>query len=124
MLRWALAMNILLLSAISAAADVTITVVSSPTQTCLSRMYSDILVPGNWGTATDTTAATKFAQSDMGTLGLTLFFEARPADNSNYNSYQVMEAIGYAAINRTSTTGFLPRGYTAFKAVTKNMSSV
>lgn len=124
MFRWLLTTGLLLLSASSVFADVTITVGSGTTQTCLGRMYSDILQPGGWGALGDTTAPTRFVQSDMGTLGLTLFFEARPADNSNYDSGQVMQGVGFTAINRTSTTGFLPRGYTSFKAITKNMSSV
>jgi len=86
-------------------ADVTITVTQRSGATCLGRMYSDILQPGGWGALGDTTAPTRFVQSDQGTLGLTLFFEARPNDNSNYSSGLVMQAIGFTAINRTSTTG-------------------
>lgn len=98
----------------------------SATPTCLGRLYHEILVPSGWGTLSDLTAATKFANSDQGTLGLTIFFEVRPNAGSDYSAsgQAVEQSIGFTALNLNSTIGFMSSNYTTFKAKTKKMSEV
>lgn len=74
---------------------------TSPTPTCLGRLYTDILVPSGWGD--DANAGTRFIQSDEGALGLTIEYELRV--NGNANTYwqsgsQAMFGIGEVSINR------------------------
>ncbi len=118
---------LLLVVSPAAHADITIPVTSGSSPTCLGRLYSDILGPSNWGSPSDNTAATRFAQSDQGTLGFTIFFEVRP--NAGLNAYSsggstTMNAVGYTALNRNISIGFVSSHYTTFKAKTKNMSGV
>lgn len=85
------------------------------------------MVPSGIGTVSDTTAATRFAQSDAGILGFAIFFEDRPAQSGSTISVSendVLESIGYTALNRNKTTGFVSSHLTTFKAIIKNMSAV
>lgn len=112
---------------VSAKADITIPVTSGPNPTCLSTLYNQVLTPSGWGPTSDTTAATRFAQSNQGTLGFTIFFEVRPvtsANSSDTSTSNTMNAIGAVALNRQSVSGFVSSRLTGFKAVTKDMSSV
>jgi len=84
-----------------ALANIDIPVTSGPNPTCVSRLYSDILVPTGWGNGND--AATNFVQSPEGTLGVTIFFEIGPyGDLSSYSSTgtQAMQGVGEVSINR------------------------
>ncbi len=105
-------------------ADVTITVKPGSTATCLGALYNTILIPGGWGTAGDTTLATKFAQSDTGILGLTIFFEARPTTSFPNPGNQAMNAMVFAFLNTNLATNITPSNYTTFKSQTKYQSSV
>lgn len=117
-------------------AEVTIPVSSSFTGndgTCLARLYNEVLIPANWaGTAYgNPNAATQFARSNSGTLGLTIFFEVRPNTDPNGVPFSAaMSGIGFTAVNRFHTSGFLNRNLTTLnaitklKAITKNMSNV
>ena len=73
-------------------------------------MYDDILFPLHFAsTYTDTFAPTTFANTDVGILGLEIFFEARPwgyesvVDQSMNGETIVMAAISVNAINRSMT---------------------
>lgn len=105
-------------------ADVTITVVSGTSPTCLGSLYSKILVPGGWGSISDTTIATQFAQSNEGVLGLTMFFEVRP--NSTYPPHgnQAMNAIAFASMNTHLASNITPREYSTYKSQIKFQSKV
>jgi hypothetical protein len=108
-------------------ADVTVVVNQGSTPTCLGRLYSEIIVPGGYGISTDTTAATRLLQTDEGALGLTIFFEVRPNGSivtESQGGQTVMQSIGFTALNRNKTTGFVSSHLTTFKAITKNMSAV
>jgi hypothetical protein len=108
-------------------ADVTVVVAPGSTPTCLGRLYNEIIVPSGYGTSTDLNAATRMLQTDEGALGLTIFFEVRPNGSSNTESVagtDVMQSVGFTALNRNMTTGFVSSHLTSFKAITKNMSAV
>jgi hypothetical protein len=115
---------ILVIAALYGHADVTIPVTTGTTSTCLGKLYSTILVPGGWGSSTDTTLATKFAQSDAGILGITMFFEVRP--NSAYppQGNQAMNAISFAFLNTNLASNITPSSYTTFKSQIKYQSAV
>lgn len=82
-------------------AQLTIPVTTTSSPTCLGRMYTDILEPSGWGS--DTSAATRFIQSNEGTLGVTIAYELRV--NGNAQTYwqtgsEAMFGIGETSINR------------------------
>lgn len=108
----------------SARADVQITVLFGSTPTCLGRLYNQIIVPGGYGTATDTTAATRFFRTDEGTLGLTLFFEIQPVSVTDNITNEALLSVGFTAVNRTRVTNVVPAQYKTVKSITKNMSAV
>lgn len=105
-------------------ADVQITVQTGPTPTCVGRLHAQIIGPGGYGTATDKTAATRFVQTNEGTLGLTLFFEVKPTSSIDMNTDQALLSIGFVAVNRTLVTNVVPAQYKTFRSITKNMSGV
>jgi hypothetical protein len=119
----------LTLSTLTLHAEVTIPVPPGYTGndgTCLARLYSDVLVPANWGGVGNANSPTQFAQSNAGTLGLTIFFEVRPNSEPNGVPFSAaMSGIGITAVNRfNNTSGFLNRNLTTMKAITKDMSNV
>lgn len=74
---------------------------TSPTPTCLGRLYTDILIPSGWGS--DANAGTRFIQSNEGTLGLTIEYELRVnGDATTYwpSGSRAMFGIGEVSINR------------------------
>ena len=127
MLRTVVVAVVIAVACRPAKADITIPVTSGSTPTCLGRLYSDILIPSGWGPVSDTTAATRFAQSNEGTLGFTIFFEVRPVTGWNTTdtaTSETMNSIGFTALNRNSVTGFISSHITGVRAITKNMSAV
>lgn len=107
-------------------ADVTITVpagFSGNDGTCLSRLYTDVIT---WKTPYgNPTAPTQFARSTAGALGLTIFFETRPNVEPNGAPFAAaMAGIGYVAVNRSNTSGFINRNLTTLKAIVKDMSII
>ena len=100
-MRFIFALLILLLTGQVATAELTVPVQSGGTPTCLSRVYTEILQPANWGT--DSNAATRFIQSIEGTLGVTMFFEIGPYgnfDSYSYNAKNAMWGVGVVSLNR------------------------
>ncbi len=81
--------------------NITIPVSSGTSPTCVGQLYSQILVPSNWGS--DNGAATRFVQSPEGTLGVTIFFEIGPyGDFPSYdpNGKEAMFGVGEVSMNR------------------------
>lgn len=102
MFRWLIALVLMVGATSVVCAQTTIPAEpTSPTPTCLGRMYTDILIPSGWGT--DANAGTRFIQSNEGTLGLTIAYELRV--NGNASTYwpsgsQAMFGISEVSINK------------------------
>jgi hypothetical protein len=91
-------LSLVFLSAFPAYSQLTINPnATTPTPTCLGRLYSDLIIPGQYPDGNT------FIQSPEGTLGVTIFFEIGPSGEpgtEGYTGTEAMIGVGETSINR------------------------